>query len=151
MEHGEPLSLLIADIDNFKRFNDTYGHQIGDQVLRLVAHTLTECVKGRDTPARYGGEEFAIVLPQTRIEAAKVRGRADPPGDDPPQASRLRQGTGEDLGSVTLSFGAALLPSGRAGRRASSTAPTPRSITPSAKAATASAAEARGRDRPAAA
>jgi diguanylate cyclase len=72
MEHGEPLSLLIGDIDHFKHFNDTFGHQIGDQVLRLVARTLTDSVKGRDTPARYGGEEFAIILPQTRLTEAAV-------------------------------------------------------------------------------
>jgi diguanylate cyclase len=105
MEHGEPLSLLIADIDNFKRFNDTYGHQIGDQVLRIVARTLTDSVKGRDTPARYGGEEFAIVLPQTRLDAAQV------------VAEQIRLGLTrrklvgrdkkDDYGSVTLSFGIA--------------------------------------------
>jgi len=70
METGEPMSLLLLDIDHFKKFNDTYGHQIGDQVLRLVAKTLTDCLKGRDTPARYGGEEFVIILPQTRLENA---------------------------------------------------------------------------------
>lgn len=104
-ETNETLSLLIADIDHFKRFNDTYGHQIGDQVLRLVAKTLTDSVKGRDTPARYGGEEFAIILPQTRLDAARV------------VADQIRLGlmrrklvsrdkTG-DYGTVTLSFGAA--------------------------------------------
>lgn len=71
-ENDEPLSLLIADIDHFKHFNDTYGHQIGDQVLRIVARTLTDLVKGRDTPARYGGEEFAIILPQTRLKEASI-------------------------------------------------------------------------------
>src|SRR6185437_6898731 len=67
VETGEPLALLFIDIDRFKHFNDTYGHQLGDQVLRLVARTLTDCVKGRDTAARSGGEEFAILLPQTRV------------------------------------------------------------------------------------
>src|SRR5216683_3481876 len=73
LESGEPLSLLFIDIDHFKRFNDTYGHQIGDQVLRLVARTLVENLKGRDVIARYGGEEFVILLPQTRVtDAEKV-------------------------------------------------------------------------------
>jgi diguanylate cyclase len=105
MENDEPLSLLIADIDNFKRFNDTYGHQIGDQVLRIVARTLSDSVKGRDTPARYGGEEFAIVLPQTRVADAQI------------VAEQIRLGLArrklvgrdkkDDYGTVTLSFGAA--------------------------------------------
>ncbi|MGH6828272.1 MAG: diguanylate cyclase domain-containing protein, partial [Rhizomicrobium sp.] len=55
-EAGEQVSLLICDIDHFKRFNDTWGHQTGDQVLRVVANCLSENVKGRDTAARYGGE-----------------------------------------------------------------------------------------------
>jgi diguanylate cyclase len=105
MEHGEPLSLLIGDIDHFKHFNDTFGHQIGDQVLRLVAKTLTDSVKGRDTPARYGGEEFAIILPQTRILEAQVVAEQIRVG-----LSRRRL-VGRDkrgeYGSVTLSFGAA--------------------------------------------
>jgi len=55
----------MLDIDHFKRFNDTHGHHVGDQVLRLLAAVLKQSVKGQDTPARYGGEEFAVVLPQT--------------------------------------------------------------------------------------
>jgi diguanylate cyclase len=105
MEHGEPLSLLIGDIDLFKRFNDTYGHQIGDQVLRLVAKTLTDSVKGRDTPARYGGEEFAIILPQTRLMEAQVV------AEQIRVSLSRRKLVGRDkrgeYGSVTLSFGAA--------------------------------------------
>ena len=55
MENGDPLSLLMLDIDHFKKFNDTHGHHIGDQVLRLLASVLKQSVKGQDTPARYGG------------------------------------------------------------------------------------------------
>ena len=70
-EDGLPLSLLMVDIDHFKKFNDTYGHLIGDQVLRLVARTLVENLKGRDIIARYGGEEFVILLPHTRVQDAE--------------------------------------------------------------------------------
>ena len=62
---GEPLSLLMFDIDHFKSFNDSYGHLTGDQVLRLVGMSLKQTIKGQDITARYGGEEFAVVLPNT--------------------------------------------------------------------------------------
>jgi diguanylate cyclase (GGDEF)-like protein/PAS domain S-box-containing protein len=69
---GNPLSLIICDIDYFKRFNDTYGHQCGDECLQLVAKTLEEQVnRVTDLAARYGGEEFVIILPETRIDGAK--------------------------------------------------------------------------------
>src|SRR4029079_15399302 len=64
-ERSEPLSLVMTDIDHFKNFNDTWGHLTGDQVLRLVAMSLKQNVKGQDTAARYGGEEFAVILPNT--------------------------------------------------------------------------------------
>jgi diguanylate cyclase len=56
---------MLTDIDHFKKFNDSYGHLTGDQVLRLVAIAVKQNVKGQDVAARYGGEEFAIVLPNT--------------------------------------------------------------------------------------
>jgi diguanylate cyclase (GGDEF)-like protein len=65
-----PLSLVMADIDDFKDVNDTYGHLQGDQVLREVAEMLRSESREIDEPARYGGEEFAIVLPETTIEGA---------------------------------------------------------------------------------
>ena len=63
-------SLLITDIDHFKRVNDTYGHLFGDKVIRAVAQILKDNVKGKDTAARYGGEEFVVLLPDTPIEGA---------------------------------------------------------------------------------
>lgn len=109
---GEPLTLLMVDIDHFKRFNDTHGHQLGDQVLRLVARTLTDCVRQGDLPARYGGEEFAVVLPRTTLSAGR------------PIAERIRttlaarkivrRNTGEELGGITISIGAALFRPGEA-------------------------------------
>lgn len=106
------LSLLMLDIDHFKRFNDTYGHQIGDQVLRLLAATVKECVKGRDIPARYGGEEFAVILPNTRLDDALVLAE---------QVRRAIGGkkvinklSGEDLGRITVSIGAGQLVAGEA-------------------------------------
>jgi diguanylate cyclase len=67
---GQPLSLILADIDHFKAINDRYGHPAGDDVLKWFAKILSSNVKGRDTVARYGGEEFAIVLPATAIDNA---------------------------------------------------------------------------------
>jgi diguanylate cyclase (GGDEF)-like protein len=60
---GEPALLLMLDIDHFKKVNDTYGHQAGDQTLRVVADVLSKCVRPMDTVARFGGEEFAVILP----------------------------------------------------------------------------------------
>lgn len=100
-----PLSLLMIDIDFFKKFNDNYGHLVGDQVLRLVAKTLVENLKGRDVIARYGGEEFCILLPQTMVQ------------DSERVANQLRahlatkkirkRSTNEALGIITISIGAA--------------------------------------------
>ena len=69
-ERSEPLSLMMTDIDHFKNFNDTFGHLTGDQVLRLVAMSVKQNVKGQDIAARYGGEEFAVILPNTVLRSA---------------------------------------------------------------------------------
>lgn len=63
LEHDKPLSLVLLDVDHFKRFNDTFGHQAGDEVLRKVAHTLRETCGEEFFCARYGGEEFVVILP----------------------------------------------------------------------------------------
>lgn len=70
MNSGDDLSLLMIDIDHFKKVNDTWGHQTGDQVLRHLAQTLQKAMRGGDHVARYGGEEFAAILPRTEISAA---------------------------------------------------------------------------------
>lgn len=67
---NNPLCLFITDIDHFKDFNDTYGHQTGDLVLKKVADIVAQSVRTNDVPARYGGEEFAIILPNTQMQEA---------------------------------------------------------------------------------
>jgi diguanylate cyclase (GGDEF)-like protein len=101
-----PLSLLLVDIDFFKKVNDTCGHPAGDEILRRVAGMLKETVRSVDIAARYGGEEFAAILPGTDYEGARKI------------AERLRASVmektfpfeGRDL-KVTVSIGAATCPS----------------------------------------
>ncbi len=100
-----PLSLLIGDIDFFKKFNDTWGHQTGDQVLKLVAHCFREQVKGRDTAARYGGEEFVVILPQTSLGNARTL--ADHIRTAVQSKKVMKRSTGETLGTITVSIGVA--------------------------------------------
>ena len=105
-ETGAPMCALMLDIDFFKKFNDTYGHQLGDQVLRLVARTLTECIKGRDLAARYGGEEFVILLPLTSLDNAFKL--ADHIRETVAAKRIINRTTGESLGQITLSIGASI-------------------------------------------
>lgn len=104
IENNTTLSLLMADIDHFKKFNDTYGHLIGDQVLRLVARTLIENLKGRDIIARYGGEEFVILLPNTDVVSAEKV--ANQLRESLGTKQVKRKNTNETLGVVTISLGA---------------------------------------------
>ena len=103
LEEGGDVCLLMADIDHFKRFNDTFGHQLGDLVLRLVAKALTDGIKGRDVACRYGGEEFGILLPKTRLEDALKL--ADGLRASIGSRRIIKRGESRDLGHVTLSIG----------------------------------------------
>ncbi|MFM9974541.1 MAG: GGDEF domain-containing protein, partial [Beijerinckiaceae bacterium] len=102
---GDSLSILMTDIDHFKKFNDTYGHLTGDQVLRLVAMSTKQNVKGLDTAARFGGEEFAVILPGCELRGAiqvaeQVRKAVM-------SRELVKRSTGETLGRVTISIGVA--------------------------------------------
>jgi diguanylate cyclase len=107
---GEPLSLLMFDIDHFKSFNDSYGHLTGDQVLRLVAMSLKQTIKGQDITARYGGEEFAVVLPNTALRQALTV--ADHIRRAVMAKELKKKSTGEILGRVTISVGVSMLKAG---------------------------------------
>jgi diguanylate cyclase len=105
METDAPLSILMIDIDYFKQFNDSFGHQVGDQVLRLVARVLQESVRECDLAARYGGEELIAVLPDANLDgcadaAERIRRRIS-------EARLTRRATGEQISSVTVSIGVA--------------------------------------------
>ena len=104
---NEPLSLMMTDIDHFKTFNDSFGHLTGDQVLRLVAMSVKQNVKGQDTASRYGGEEFAVVLPNTVLRSAITV--ADHIRRAVMTKELMKRSTGEHLGRVTVSIGVATL------------------------------------------
>ncbi len=105
-----PLTLAICDIDHFKKFNDTWGHQTGDQVIRFVATVLKAQSLNDQLVARYGGEEFAIIMPRLNIKEADVVLKHMRKSIE---AKKLkRRSTEENLGNVTVSIGATqLLPS----------------------------------------
>lgn len=104
-DNGKPLTLAVIDIDHFKRFNDTWGHQTGDQVLRYVASVLARIGRPPRMAARYGGEEFGLLFPNETaptVERLLNEARTE-------IASRVlkRRSTNEDLGTVTISAGIA--------------------------------------------
>jgi len=102
-----PLSLIMMDLDHFKSFNDTYGHEVGDRILRQFAKTVTQAMRETNLAARYGGEEFVLLLPDTDVQAARR------------VAERIRHavekmvvpsGTDKPLPRVTVSLGIASYP-----------------------------------------
>jgi diguanylate cyclase (GGDEF)-like protein len=99
---GRPFSLVMADVDHFKRINDVHGHEAGDRVLRAVAGLLGARLRGHDAVARWGGEEFLLLLPETDLDTARdvadrLRGEAE---------ARLVDSAGLGAGAgVTLTFG----------------------------------------------
>ena len=108
--NGQPLSFALGDLDHFKGVNDTYGHAVGDAVLKHFAGLIKSNVKGQDTPARFGGEEFAIIFPKTSVFGAghvtdKIRELLH---DTDFILSRDRS----SIGRVSVSFGVTQLLSG---------------------------------------
>lgn len=102
---GYPISLALCDIDHFKSFNDTWGHQTGDQVIRFVASTLQRLALKDHLVARYGGEEFAVIMPRvSAIQALPVLERMRKAIE---AKTLMRKSTNEALGNVTVSFGVA--------------------------------------------
>ncbi|HEX8246256.1 MAG TPA: sensor domain-containing diguanylate cyclase, partial [Longimicrobium sp.] len=103
--YARPFALLVLDVDFFKQFNDTHGHEAGDRVLQHVAAVVRQTVRDVDTPARLGGEEFVVLMPETGLRASQDAGE------------RLRRSiearavtwNGRPL-SVTVSIGAAACP-----------------------------------------
>jgi diguanylate cyclase (GGDEF)-like protein len=104
--HNGPFSVMMLDLDHFKQFNDTYGHEAGDTVLEVLGGFLQRQVRGGDIACRYGGEEFALILPGAALEVAHKR------------AEQLCGGVrtialeykGQSLGPLTVSVGVATFP-----------------------------------------
>lgn len=105
--HGQPFSLIILDIDNFKDFNDTYGHLCGDEALKNTGQMIKRCIRIIDIAARYGGEEFSIILPTTDKEDARLIGERI--RDEIEKMSFMMKGT-EEVARLTVSLGIASYP-----------------------------------------
>jgi diguanylate cyclase len=110
VREGEDLArefaLLMVDIDHFKAFNDTFGHQTGDQVLRLVALSIKQTLTSQDIACRYGGEEFALLLPASSLEHAILV--AEQIRCAVMTKELVKRSTGENLGRITISLGVAI-------------------------------------------
>jgi diguanylate cyclase len=104
-ETGNKVSLIFMDIDDFKKFNDSYGHLIGDQILKITANLLKDNVKGQDLAARYGGEEFCILLPDTALMDAVALAKQI--GQRLANREINNKRTRETYGRITLSTGVA--------------------------------------------
>lgn len=103
LEKGRALSLIMVDIDHFKVFNDTYGHQVGDQVLRLVARTLSEGLRPTEVLSRYGGEEFGILVSGAKLR--DVEKMADKLRERIAAKDIINQAKQEKLGRLSVSLG----------------------------------------------
>ena len=97
------FSVIMLDIDLFKKLNDSYGHRIGDEVLALVGARLKECVKGKDFIARYGGDEFVVLLPMTSLKQTTIV--AENIRKDMNEKQLKLKKTGERIGSISVSLG----------------------------------------------
>src|SRR5256885_1792376 len=102
LRHGAPMSVLMLDLDHFKNVNDSFGHSVGDQVLKSVGQVLRESCRVYDVPGRYGGEEFCVILPETRVGntsavAERIRSRL----------AQSRFDVGGDHVAITASMGIA--------------------------------------------
>jgi diguanylate cyclase len=103
--NGNDLCVIFGDLDKFKDINDTHGHLVGDQVLKMIAHCLKEAVKGRDLVARFGGEEFSILLQNTSIKNASKL--AEEIRTDIAGKRIKRKDSQKQIGKITMSFGVA--------------------------------------------
>ena len=103
MQAPQTLCLIMTDIDHFKRFNDTFGHLVGDSVLRYFANVMKKGKQENETICRYGGEEFAILLANSNLEAAMARAEAVRSGIESAQLKRTN--SEQALGKITASFG----------------------------------------------
>jgi diguanylate cyclase len=109
-QNGEPLSLAVLDIDHFKQFNDNWGHQTGDQVIRYVSSVIGRMAPPPRFAARYGGEEFAMIFPRER--AQDVLQTLEDIREEISSRSLKRRSTNDDLGAITVSAGLAEIMSG---------------------------------------
>jgi diguanylate cyclase len=109
-EKNEPLSLAVLDIDHFKQFNDNWGHQTGDQVIRYVSSVIGRMAPPPRFAARYGGEEFAMIFPRERAE--DVVQTLEDIREEISSRSLKRRSTNDDLGAITVSAGLAELAPG---------------------------------------
>jgi diguanylate cyclase len=99
------LCLLLCDIDHFKKFNDTWGHPTGDQIIRFIASSMQKAALPDYLPARYGGEEFAMIMPRTGLAEARMVAESLRVAIE--SKKLFRRSTNEDLGRVTISVGIA--------------------------------------------
>src|SRR5476649_1809338 len=105
LRHQQPLSLLMVDVDNFKQYNDAYGHVGGDECLQRIASAVASEMRANDLVARYGGEEFAVILPNQTLKGAaivaeRIRCRVE-------RLQLPRSTSGDSRATVTVSIGAA--------------------------------------------